>query len=63
MTYPANYKLTFGKHKDEALDEVPADYLDWLRGQPWAMDIPAVEQYLRENKKHIDKELHDRGNL
>lgn len=27
--------LPFGAHKGKTLDQVPAEYLDWLVGQDW----------------------------
>lgn len=48
--WPDNYKLTFGKHKGEPLDEVPLAYLDWCLGQGWLFPDArsAIEAYLSD---------------
>ena len=47
----------FGKHKGTKMKDVPADYLDWLRGQPWIGQWPLVDAYIKRNKSVIDYEL------
>ena len=52
--------MPFGKYKGTKLDDVPATYLDWLRGQPKFLDMhPNVKDYLsREDvNKAIDQDL------
>lgn len=44
------------------MDELPATYLDWLRGQEWINDWTLVEKYLEENKASIDSELGSKYN-
>lgn len=46
------------------MQEVPADYLDWLVGQPWCRSkYPPVEEYVARNRKAIDMELRQMGKL
>jgi hypothetical protein len=52
--------MPFGKWKGRKMKEVPATYLDWLRGQVWLVDWPDVKEYVDKNKKVIDQELADR---
>lgn len=49
--------MPFGKHQGTPMGEVPAHYLDWLIGQPWVSQWPAVQQYILDNKAVIDCEL------
>ena len=49
--------MPFGKYEGERMENVPAAYLDWLRDQKWLKEWPAVEEYIRRNKKEIDFEL------
>jgi hypothetical protein len=51
--------MTFGKHKGTPMGEVPGDYLQWLSGQPWITDWPAVNAYLRKNMDLITKEAEE----
>lgn len=48
--------MTFGKHKGAPMKDVPGDYLQWLSGQPWISDWPAVNNYLRKNIDLITEE-------
>lgn len=52
----------FGKHGPKGdmsctMGEVPAAYFDWLLGQPWLKEWPAVAAYIEKNKKAIDQDL------
>lgn len=47
----------FGRHKDKPMRDVPASYLDWLRGQSWLQQWPDVGEYIDRNEKVIDWEL------
>lgn len=47
----------FGRHKDKPMRDVPASYLDWLRGQSWLQQWPDVAEYIDRNEKVIDWEL------
>jgi uncharacterized protein (DUF3820 family) len=49
--------MPFGKYKGEDMDDIPATYLDWLRGQEWVQRFPFVQKYLEDNKMSIDSEL------
>lgn len=51
----------FGTHKGKPMGEVPAQFLDWLRGQDWLPNWPAVADYIERNKKAIDHELAEEG--
>ena len=50
----------FGLHRGKKMEDVPAEYLDWLRGVAWLDKWPAVREYIERNKTVIDHEL--RGN-
>lgn len=52
-------KFPFGKYKREGktFKEVPAEYLDWLHGQKWIGEWPAVLDYIERNRKAIDMEM------
>lgn len=52
-----NDPMPFGKFKGYPMKRVPADYLDWLIGQPWINTHSRVEAYIVANKKLIDAEL------
>jgi uncharacterized protein (DUF3820 family) len=46
-----NYgSLPFGKHRGAPWDEIPCDYLAWLRGQQWLPESvrPDVERACRD---------------
>lgn len=47
----------FGRHKDKPMRDVPASYLDWLRGQNWLPQWPDVAEYIDRNEKVIDWQL------
>lgn len=50
--------MPFGKHKGKPMQEVPANYLDWLRGEDWVKDkYPRVWAYIQEVGKYIDADL------
>lgn len=49
--------FSFGAHKGKKMKDVPASYLDWLRGQKWLSDWPQVADYIERNAKVIDWEL------
>ncbi len=53
----------FGKYKGQPMEKVPADYLDWLMGQPWIDKWTAVVDYIERNRSIIDSELKDGGFL
>lgn len=53
--------MPFGKHKGTPMGEVPASYLDFLHGQPWIRDWPAVLAYIESNRELIDMELELEG--
>ena len=50
------YIMPFGKHKGEAIGDVPASYLLWFFEQVWSTKYRAVYGYIVENKKHLEKE-------
>lgn len=50
------YIMPFGKHKGEAIGDVPAQYLLWFFEQPWSTKYRAVYGYIYENKKYLEKE-------
>lgn len=60
-----NDKFPFGKYKEEGktFAEVPASYLDWIRGQKWINEWPAVRDYIDRTRKAIDSELKKQGNI
>jgi len=47
----------FGRHKGKPMRDVPASYLDWLRGQSWLPQWPDVAEYIDRKEKVIDWEL------
>lgn len=48
-SYSDNDSFPFGKYKDKAFGEIPAHYLDWLRGQEWVKaEWPGVWTYISE---------------
>jgi hypothetical protein len=49
----------FGIHKGagKTYDQVPAQYYDWLIGQPWAKRWPQVLAYIKANQSAIYKDL------
>lgn len=55
--------MPFGKYKGKDMDELPATYLDWLRGQEWVSKWVQVSKYLEENKRAIDTEISHRIDL
>jgi len=49
-----------GKYHDVPMEDVPARFLDWFRGQPHLLaKYPTVADYIQRNKKVIDWELED----
>ena len=56
---PEKIKINFGMHRGKYLDDVPANYLDWLSKQDWITDYPAINQYINDNRKGIDKQIAD----
>lgn len=39
------------------MEDVPGHYLDWLHGQSWIDQWPAVLDYIKRHRKYIDDEL------
>lgn len=57
MSFDSEYIFTFGKHKGELLNEVPAKYLLWLYDQDWLEDShPDLYDYIQENYQHLERE-------
>lgn len=54
---PDDYCMPFGQHQGELMDNVPAEYLDWCRDQPWIHTWPLVQAYIHHNESRIDEEL------
>lgn len=50
------YIMPFGKHKGEAIGDVPASYLLWFFEQPWARKYRPVYNYIFENKEYLEEE-------
>lgn len=55
--------MPFGKHRGALMQDVPASYLDWLRGQDWFDWRSPLGLYVKENESVIDKELKDQGRM
>jgi Putative quorum-sensing-regulated virulence factor len=53
----------FGKYHGKKMEDVPADYLDFIHGQAWISKYPAVLDYIERNRKVIDKELKEQGRI
>ena len=49
----------FGQWKGTPMQDVPAEYLDWLSDQDWISKWPRVRAYIDHNRAVIDKELED----
>ena len=47
-------RMTFGKHKDKLLSDVPASYLLWVFDQDWITKFPDLEEYVAENYEDIE---------
>lgn len=60
MALTDSSKFPFGKYKGRKMKEVPAEYLDWLHGQPWIEDWGEVLAYIKASRKVIDQELADK---
>jgi uncharacterized protein (DUF3820 family) len=58
-----NLIMKFGKYKGRDMDNVPADYLDWLIGQDWIGNWPDVMKYITDHKASIHVELVRSGKL
>ena len=53
-----------GKHNGDRMEDVPADYLDWLREQSWLKHkYPDVSEYIEENWSFIEAELKEMDNI
>ncbi len=50
----SKYELKFGKHKGEALGDIPASYLLWLADQEWAPI--QVRDYVKKERVYLEKE-------
>lgn len=63
MKDPGGYRLTFGKHKGQTLDEIPLRYLDWCLGQDWLFPDArkAIAAYLNQpsNARALDREMEE----
>lgn len=54
--------MPFGKREGTPIGQVPAKYLDWLRGQPWLEKrYPYIAEYIERNAVVIDSELKREG--
>ncbi len=52
-----NSIMTFGKHKDKKLIDVPASYWLWLEEQDWfEEEYPAYFDYMQDNMEAIEQE-------
>jgi hypothetical protein len=49
--------MPWGQYKGESMENVPADYLDWLRQQDWLPKWPGLDAYIKANKDVIDQQL------
>lgn len=49
--------MPFGKYKGRRMQDVPSGYLDWLLGQDWIDEWPAVKAYIDENYESIQREI------
>ena len=53
-------KMPFGKHRDEPLKDVPADYLLWLADQAgFAERNPELAAYVEKHRELLDEEQVD----
>jgi hypothetical protein len=50
-------RMPFGKYAGQRLDEVPAEYLDWLDGEESIRMYPEVAAFIRDNRGWINREL------
>lgn len=57
------WEFPWGKYRGTKIGAVPADYLDYIDGQPWIEDHPAVKDYIARNRKCIDLELKRMGKI
>jgi hypothetical protein len=49
----------FGKYKGQRMEDVPASYLDWFDGQPWADSWPEVREYVKRNRSVLNLEIEE----
>lgn len=52
-------KFPFGKYRDSRMADVPAEYYDYLRDQPWIGNWPRVLDYIERHAGRIDKALEE----
>lgn len=50
-------RMPFGRYAGELLDDVPAQYLDWLSGEPSLERYPEIAAYIQANRRRINAEL------
>lgn len=51
--------MPWGDHKGTRLEDVPADYLYWLRGHVWIVDYPGLLAYLNKNADTINEQAEE----
>jgi hypothetical protein len=45
----SDFKMPFGKHKGEALADIPVGYLDWMIGQDWMDEKPDLKRRIEDH--------------
>lgn len=51
--------LEWGKHKGEALKDIPHSYFLWLAEQPWLPQWPQLATYIDQNRSRFKAEAKD----
>lgn len=44
-----DFKMPFGKHKNESLSDIPVGYLDWLIGQDFMAEKPDLKERIEQH--------------
>ena len=55
-------RMPFGKYEGRRMENVPAEYLDWIIDQPWISKWPGLKAYIESSRDAITAELEEKSN-
>ena len=58
-SFEGEHRISFGKHKGQCLEDIPAQYLLWLAGSDQTRETVGIFGYVLKNRQRLEREAEE----